>query len=134
MNIYILPARLVSRLAQKTLSSLIHTLYHIFLLFSRHRKKTVDLFNSLCCSGNVLLSRAVSRQVPSALRSLTSVFGMGTGGTSSLLSPDIQLLESYQLNNAKNLVSHSHVFFYLLRSSPRPISINQLNMSPCLHL
>ena len=40
-------------------------------------------------SGNVLLSRAVSSQVPSALRGLTSVFGMGTGGSLSLLSPEI---------------------------------------------
>ena len=30
-------------------------------------------------SGNDLLSRVVSNQVPSALKSLTSVFGMGTG-------------------------------------------------------
>ena len=34
-------------------------------------------------SGSVLLSRAVSSQVPSALKGLTSVFGMGTGGTLS---------------------------------------------------
>ena len=39
-------------------------------------------------SGNVLLSRAVSSQVPSALKGLTSVFGMGTGGTLSPLSPE----------------------------------------------
>ena len=39
-------------------------------------------------SGNYLLSRAVTRQVPSTLRSLTSVFGMGTGGSSLLSSPD----------------------------------------------
>ena len=32
-------------------------------------------------SGSDLLSRAVSRGVPSALEGLTSVFGMGTGGT-----------------------------------------------------
>ena len=32
-------------------------------------------------SGDVLLFRAVSSQLPSALRGLTSVFGMGTGGT-----------------------------------------------------
>lgn len=32
-------------------------------------------------SGSDLLSRAVSREVPSALEGLTSVFGMGTGGT-----------------------------------------------------
>ena len=40
-------------------------------------------------SGGDLLSRAVSSQVSSALKSLTSVFGMGTGGTSSPLPPEI---------------------------------------------
>ena len=40
-------------------------------------------------SGSDLLSRAVSSQVPSALRGLTSVFGMGTGGTLSPLPPEI---------------------------------------------
>ena len=40
-------------------------------------------------SGDDLLSRAVSSQVPSALRALTSVFGMGTGASLSLLSPEI---------------------------------------------
>ena len=45
------------------------------------------------------------------------------------------LPESCQLNNAKNLVSPYSLFFLLLlRSSPRPISINQLNVSPHLHL
>ena len=34
-------------------------------------------------SGNVLLSQVVSNQVPSALKGLTSVFGMGTGGSLS---------------------------------------------------
>ena len=34
-------------------------------------------------TGNVLLSQAVSHQVSSALRSLTTVFEMGTGVTSS---------------------------------------------------
>ena len=34
-------------------------------------------------SGSVLLSRAVTSQVPSALKGLTSVFGMGTGGSLS---------------------------------------------------
>ena len=40
-------------------------------------------------SGSDLLSRAVSSQVPSALRGLTSVFGMGTGGSLSPLPPEI---------------------------------------------
>ena len=39
-------------------------------------------------SGSDLLSQAVSSQVPSALKGLTSVFGMGTGGTLSPLSPE----------------------------------------------
>ena len=39
-----------------------------------------------------------------------------------------------QLNNAKNLVLTHSFFLLLLRSSPRPISINQLNVSPHLHL
>ncbi len=34
--------------------------------------------------GDDLLSHTVTRAVPSALKSLTSVFGMGTGGSSSL--------------------------------------------------
>ncbi len=40
-------------------------------------------------SGSDLSSRAVSSQVLSALKSLTAVFGMGTGGTSSSLPPDL---------------------------------------------
>jgi hypothetical protein len=38
-------------------------------------------------SGGVLLSHLASQAVPSALKSLTSVFGMVTGVTSSLLPP-----------------------------------------------
>ena len=39
-------------------------------------------------SGNDLSSRTVSSQLLSALKGLTSVFGMGTGGTPSSLSPE----------------------------------------------
>ena len=38
--------------------------------------------------GGVLLSRGSTPQVPSALTGLTSVFGMGTGGSPSLSPPD----------------------------------------------
>ena len=44
-------------------------------------------------TGNVLLSQAASHQVSSALRSLTSVFEMGTGVASPLLSPDFPYIE-----------------------------------------
>ena len=37
--------------------------------------------------GDYLLFRDVAIQVPSAMKSLTAVFGMGTGGSSSLLPP-----------------------------------------------
>ncbi len=40
-------------------------------------------------SGNFLLSHTLARAVPSGLRGLTSVFGMGTGVAPSLLSPKI---------------------------------------------
>ena len=40
-------------------------------------------------SGGVLLSHPASQAVPSALKSLTSVFGMGTGVTSSLSPPKL---------------------------------------------
>ena len=43
-------------------------------------------------SGSDLSSRAVSSQVLSALKSLTAVFGMGTGGTSSSLPPEMVLV------------------------------------------
>ena len=44
-------------------------------------------------SGSVLLSQAVASQVPSALEGLTSVFGMGTGGTPPPSPP-----ESFQMS------------------------------------
>ena len=40
-------------------------------------------------SGDVLLSQGDTPQVPSALAGLTSVFGMGTGVTPPLWSPEI---------------------------------------------
>ena len=53
-------------------------------------KKDLTLRLSLFIdSGDVLLSRAVAHQVSSALRSLTTVFGMGTGVTFLLLPPNV---------------------------------------------
>ena len=47
--------------------------------------------------GIELSSRTVSRKVFSPLQSLTSVFGMGTGGPSAFVTPTIQ--ESLILEN-----------------------------------
>ena len=57
--------------------------------------------------GEYLSSRAVSSQVFSARQSLTSVFGMGTGGPSALITPTYRsvfstvLSISYQLHFVK---------------------------------
>ena len=52
-------------------------------------RQKVDITPPYLESGGDLLFRAVSSQVPSALKGLTSVFGMGTGGTPSPLPPEI---------------------------------------------
>ncbi len=39
--------------------------------------------------GDYLLSHTLTHAVPSGLRGLTAVFGMGTGGTPSLRSPKL---------------------------------------------
>ena len=49
-------------------------------------------------SGSDLSSRAVSSQVLSALESLTSVFGMGTGGTSPSLPPEMVAISLFRLS------------------------------------
>ena len=43
--------------------------------------------------GDDLLSHTVARAVPSALRGLTAVFGMGTGGSPSLEPPETLISE-----------------------------------------
>ena len=97
-------------------------------------------------SGDDLSSRAVSSQVLSTLKGLTSVFGMGTGGTPSPLSPEIgwRLLCFSCFAHPQNLIPlrfGAFIEFRLalsafasfaphslfLRSSPRPISIDKLS-------
>ena len=45
------------------------------------RKKTRDCVSFSVEAGGYLFSRIVSNQVPSAYKGLTTVFGMGTGGS-----------------------------------------------------
>src|ERR1035437_3347933 len=52
------------------------------------RKRPALLRGVLQKPGDVLLSRAVTSTVPSALKGLTAVFGMGTGVSPSLSSPE----------------------------------------------
>ena len=58
-----------------------------FQNLSDKRKNRSYYCSSLYCVGIALSSRAASSQVLSALMSLTTVFGMGTGGPSSLKTP-----------------------------------------------
>jgi hypothetical protein len=111
--------------------------------------------------GNDLLSRPVARAVPSAQTGLTAVFGMGTGVTPSLWSPDISLYKR-KMKPAKCVtmtrLRMSHVAGAMRHraalhdggaqcecrvqstekwdgwSSPRPISTAQLKELPLLHL
>ena len=55
----------------------------IICLFINSFFQKIDLL-----PGNFLLSQVVTNQVPSALRGLTSVFGMGTGVSLLLWLPD----------------------------------------------
>ena len=70
------------------------TVAYVLLVEYMQKKRMVPLLFAidLSCAGTALMSQAVTRQVSSALMSLTSVFGMGTGGTSSPLAPAISTI------------------------------------------
>ena len=87
--------------------------------------------------GGVLLSHTASRAVPSALKSLTSVFEMGTGVTSSLLPPKnvyTHFSICFKTRNPYTKSSHSTQSCELFcGQAARPISTGKLNMLPHLH-
>ncbi len=60
-------------------------------------------------TSDVLLSQVVSNQVPSALKGLTSVFGMGTG-----VSPSPSSLDSFFLSLSFDIPSILHKTFHSL--------------------
>ena len=92
-------------------------------------KNQSRLFKRLCV-GVDLSFQSVSRQVLSALVSLTSVFGMGTGGPSPLKTPTIfrncTLKTKQRRGKARGLPAK-------YRSSPRVISTSRLNTLLRLH-
>lgn len=68
-------------------------------LMNKQKKQPLRATLSSHLPGDVLLSQGEIPQLPSALKSLTSVFGMGTGVTSSPLSPDEYSIEGLFLQN-----------------------------------
>ena len=74
---------------------------------------------AISCSGGDLLSRAASHQVSSALQSLTSVFGMGTGGASLLSPPNVRVVPS-KLNNVHLLDDFSFILLSSLNLLVKP--------------
>jgi hypothetical protein len=77
--------------------------------------------------GNVLLSRPPSGQVPSALEGLTAVFGMGTGVSPPLSSPDILRSTATSTNVPHQLTRYQAVFF------GRMVELNGIEpMTSCL--
>ena len=88
-------------------------------------------------SGSDLLSRAVSSQVPSARKGLTSVFGMGTGDPLCHCHRKYYThisVRFYHLSAPWQLKITYSLYNSMLWSSPRPISIGQLNALLHLHL
>ena len=68
-------------------------------------RKEEFIFLSFRSVGIELSSRTVSRKVFSPLQSLTSVFGMGTGGPSAFVTPTSRILDPWKLNNIYSLLS-----------------------------
>ena len=74
-----------SKISQKAILNLLSGLYFYIsiALFGINEKPSLHCKDGFYCAGIDLSSQVVANQVFSTQMSLTSVFGMGTGGTSS---------------------------------------------------
>ena len=79
-------------LAGQVLSQLSYTPIIGFCFFSFFQVWGTVLSVPFTCVGIELFSRAASSKVFSPLQSLTSVFGMGTGGPSAFVTPTISVI------------------------------------------
>ncbi len=82
--------------------------------------------------GSDLLSHSVSRAVPSAVKGLTSGFGMEPGVSPPLWPPELREFSSRARAAAGGL--EYSIASASPRSSPRTISTGRLNTLLCLHL
>ena len=104
------------------------TLTVSFVLQSKKHRTFVRCF---FLTSDYLSSRNVSIQVLSAFEGLTTVFGMGTGGT-----PQLSSLDSYEDTFAPSKLhrrSFHSLFYAFFKSSLRPISIGPLHTSRYFH-
>ncbi len=111
------------------------------LLLPAHNKKR-HLFRCLAVARQRPTLAGGSLQLPSAQKSLTAVFGMGTGVTSLPLSPDstsdklrISSLKGIERigDSFKTKSEIDSIVKNVYRISPRPISISPLHVSPRFH-
>ena len=79
-------------------------------------------------TGGVLLSQALAGQVPSALRGLTALFGMGRGVSLSLKPPETG--RDHASPRAFKTAQHANGTGIKYPSSPRPISTGLLQVLP----
>ena len=84
--------------------------------------------------GDVLLSHTLERAVPSGLRGLTAVFGMGTGVTPSLGSPKSGSNMDGQLSHEQLIRALACVQNEFYGQAERAISTGQLNVLLRLHI
>ena len=105
----------------------------------KQAKKTRAAFAARALCWHYLFSRSVTRQVSSAHVSLTSVFGMGTGGPSHQSAPTIYMLTTLRSITA---YQHAHAFKkggdpYRIRTDVkgvRGLCLNHLTNGPaCLY-
>src|SRR4029450_7263298 len=83
-------------------------------------------------SGDVLVSHTVPRAVPSALKGLTSGFGMEPGVSLSLLSPKLYGDVSGRFDRISGAAQWTRNIN--VETSPRPISIGQLHALLHFHI
>ena len=89
--------------------------------------------------GDFLLSHTLARAVPSGLRGLTSVFGMGTGGSLSLWSPRIGVREKHphelgELNIDGPQKENTAVFTinFMVKPNEQLVTVSSHSLKRCL--
>ncbi len=91
----------------------------VALLLPAHHKKR-HLFRCLAVARQRPTLTGGSLQLPSAQKSLTAVFGMGTGVTSLPLSPD-STSDKLRISSSSSCLSVGHVRLGTLPSSSTPV-------------